>query len=234
VIEDLMLLIDMQQIDSKLFELAARAKTIPKLIEGLESRKGSLDSELKQAEAELEEVRRQRMIKEGELEAAESKLSDVRRALFEIKSNKEYAAAQKEIAFLQDQSAEMEEEVLRLMEEADSLTLSNNEKARKVEEDKRELDAEISKFKHELSEVEDQIAIKKDEKLRLSKRISHEFLSRYDRILSSKGDSAIAFVRADCCEGCFARIPPQRVVEIRRNDSLIECEGCGRILIWKE
>ena len=234
VIEDLTLLMEMQQVDSTLFTLAARAKEIPKLVDGLEASKEGLDTELKETEGALEEARIQRTLKEGELEAAESKLADVRKSLFEIKTNKEYAAAQKEIAFLESQGTEIEEEVLRLMEEADALTESLDQKKVKVKEGKDELDREIAEYRSELSEVEDQIAIKKDEKLRLSKRVSSNFLSRYERILSSKGDSAIAMVSTDCCEGCYARIPPQRVVEIRRNDSLIECEGCGRILIWKE
>jgi predicted nucleic acid-binding Zn-ribbon protein len=229
-----MLLIDLQQVDSKLFEHISRSKAIPKLIEGLEIEKEKLDEGLKRAKESLEEARKERTLKEGELEAAESKLSGVRKSLYEIKTNKEYAAAQKEIAFLKTRSAEIEEDVLRLMEEAEIMAESCKQDALRVREDKDKLDREIAEFRSELSEVEDQIAIKKDEKLRLSKRISPGFLSRYDRILSSKGDSAIAFVKADCCEGCFARIPPQRVVEIRRNDSLIECEGCGRILIWKE
>jgi predicted nucleic acid-binding Zn-ribbon protein len=38
----------------------------------------------------------------------------------------------------------------------------------------------------------------------------------------------------DACGGCFAKIPPQRQVEIRQHKSIITCEHCGRILIsWE-
>jgi len=41
-------------------------------------------------------------------------------------------------------------------------------------------------------------------------------------------------VKRGSCGGCFARVPPQRILEIRQNDKIHHCEHCGRIIISDE
>ncbi|MBQ4215049.1 MAG: hypothetical protein II663_02100, partial [Bacteroidales bacterium] len=41
-------------------------------------------------------------------------------------------------------------------------------------------------------------------------------------------------VQRDACGGCFAKIPPQRQLDVRMRKKIIVCEYCGRILVDKE
>ncbi|MEL6821137.1 MAG: C4-type zinc ribbon domain-containing protein, partial [Calditrichota bacterium] len=59
-------------------------------------------------------------------------------------------------------------------------------------------------------------------------------LRQYERIRKARSGIAVASVQRNSCGGCFAAIPPQRIVEIRSGERLIKCEYCGCILVWLE
>ena len=64
-------------------------------------------------------------------------------------------------------------------------------------------------------------------------RLKKPVLGNYQRIMDAKTDHiAVVPVVRGACGGCFNAIPPQTVVEIRKMNKIIKCEGCGRILVW--
>ena len=97
----------------------------------------------------------------------------------------------------------------------------------------RDLDARASALRSELSRLDDAVAVKRDERLRVATRVDSSSLERYDRILASKGDAALARIVDGACSGCRIKLPPQLVIEVKRSDRIIECQSCGRILFWR-
>ena len=51
---------------------------------------------------------------------------------------------------------------------------------------------------------------------------------------NSRNGLGIVYVQRDACGGCFAKIPPQRQLDVRMRKKVIVCEYCGRILIDPE
>jgi predicted nucleic acid-binding Zn-ribbon protein len=96
-----------------------------------------------------------------------------------------------------------------------------------------DIDGRTDGLRRELADLSDAVAVKRDERLRVSKRVDPPTLSRYERILASKGDSAIADVTEGTCSGCRIKLPPQTVIEVRSGRRLMVCESCGRILFWQ-
>ncbi|MDH4071460.1 MAG: C4-type zinc ribbon domain-containing protein [Ignavibacteria bacterium] len=41
-------------------------------------------------------------------------------------------------------------------------------------------------------------------------------------------------VKRGACGGCFAKVPPQRMLELRQNSRMYHCEHCGRIIVSDE
>ena len=102
------------------------------------------------------------------------------------------------------------------------------------------LAAEIEKTKveqarldKEQEDLREKIAIKNDERKRLVMDMDDALLKRYARIRESKGGLAVTTVNSGACGGCFRRIPPHEMQNLKKDDYIITCEGCGRILIWK-
>jgi predicted nucleic acid-binding Zn-ribbon protein len=80
------------------------------------------------------------------------------------------------------------------------------------------------------TDKEEKSLIKKSTKA--EKFIEDRLLTAYKRIRgSARNGLAVVTVQRDSCGGCFAKIPPQRQLDIRSRKKVIVCEHCGRILL---
>ncbi len=233
MLEQLELLLNLQQIDLELGELIAEGELLPVRIRELEDEKESAKSEVRASEARLEDTRKSRQKLERDLEDQTARLADLESKRLMIKTNEEYAALTHEIDFTKQEISKTEDAALELMEGEAGIKRDLAAAQEAVAARAGEIDAKIAELTSELGRLNDAIAIKRDERLRVSKHIDGSTLLRYDRILSSKGDFAVARIADGACEGCYVRLPPQMVIEVRKADRFIECESCGRILCWR-
>ncbi|MBD3347664.1 MAG: hypothetical protein GF400_00520 [Candidatus Eisenbacteria bacterium] len=231
--EQLELLIELSRIDEGLQELELERESLPSEIAKLEARKQDLRDSIAEREKQLEETARERALQERELEKLSSRLEAEKARRLEIKTNEEYAALSLEIEQTSTRISEAEDTILRALETAEQASSGLAEARREADREIADLDASAAELAAELGRLDDALAVKRDERLRLSKRIDGGVLGRYERILLSKGDSAVAVVSDGICSGCRIKLPPQTVIEVRRRDELIECQSCGRILLWK-
>lgn len=230
--ESLGLLLELQGVDERLRELEGRAASLPSKLEALENEKVAVREQIENGERELEESTKRKQKLDHELEDEGARLADLLSKQLAIKTNEEYAALQHEIDFARRSMSEKEDEILLLLEEIETLGKNLDEARGAAEERGKEIDASVSELRGRVEEIEGAAAVKRDERLRISKRIGKPILDRYERILESKGDAAVAIIVDGACGGCFKRLPPQTLVEVKRSDRLMECQGCGRILCW--
>ena len=52
-------------------------------------------------------------------------------------------------------------------------------------------------------------------------------------IFSRRGGLAVVEIREGICQGCRMRVPPQLFNEIQRNEQVILCPSCQRMLYWR-
>jgi len=65
-----------------------------------------------------------------------------------------------------------------------------------------------------------------------NKKIEDRLLNAFNRIRETyKNGLAVVTIERNSCGGCFAKIPPQRQLEIRQRKRIIQCEHCGRVLV---
>ncbi len=96
----------------------------------------------------------------------------------------------------------------------------------KGETDKADLQKRKAIIEQELSEL-------RAEREKLATQVDAEALARYERILRSKGDTAIVPVQHGNCGGCHLQIPPQLIHNAKNGNELTSCDYCGRILYWQ-
>jgi predicted nucleic acid-binding Zn-ribbon protein len=64
------------------------------------------------------------------------------------------------------------------------------------------------------------------------KFIEDRLLHSYNKIRGSvKNGIGVAQIVRDSCGGCFAKIPPQRQLDIKQRKKILVCEHCGRVLV---
>ncbi len=231
----LKLLVDLQQRDSLILEKRRFIDKVPLRI-------FEVDEPLKKAKLELENIKkkqeaasRKKREKESELAETQEKIRKMKARISDLKTNKEYQAYQKEIEGSEKGIAAVEDVILQLMEEIDAVSKEQKEKEaavnveiNKIDAFKAELDAEAAKNERELASL-------KQERSGMVARIDPEIYKTYMTILLDSGDGvAVTTARNELCSGCDMNIPPQLYVEIRKNQEMLQCPQCRRILYVSE
>lgn len=232
--EEMGLLIQLQRVDTQL----SRFKENEQIqLDKIQSKRAILDeikSKLEVARKQHSQVSKERRDKEIEIETQELQIQKTQSRLKEIKNNKEYQAHLHEIDNLKRGRGALEEAVLLLMDKTEIL---NNEIAVEEKEFKEkelifsdtvlQIDKEISKLHEDREKL-------LEERKKLANQISKKVLSQYEHLLTTRKGVALAGVNGNTCLGCFMNLPPQLVSEVKRNEKILVCSQCYRILYWQE
>ena len=183
--------------------------------------------------AEWSEKDKQRQEKEQLLQEESKKATEKRMRMNRIKNIKELQALQREIDQIKLGNSQLEDELIKLLEEAESYASA----LRAKEEELRQLEAA---WREKQGEIEAQVAgieraVAEASALRqaIATRLNRELIERYELIFSRRGGMAVVTVSDGICQGCYMNIPPQLWNEIIKSDKLILCPSCHRILYSK-
>lgn len=209
-------------------ELPLEVEDLEDEIEGLKTRIENSNEEIKDLRARINELK-------TKIELANEKLNGYKSQLDNVRNNREYDLLNKEIEF---QTLEIELCNKRI-NEAQNAEKNKEEliQRSKVALEERLQDLELKK--NELDEIVTETKAE-EEKLRekaksLEMTIEPRLLTAFKRIRkNSRNGLGIVYVQRDACGGCFAKIPPQRQLDVRMRKKVIVCEYCGRILIDPE
>ena len=227
---DLKQLIRLQSIDLSIQELRARVDKFPGISK-------ALDDKLKSAQAAVDKAKEQgksnqgaRKKLEGEISTLEGKISKYRDQMMSVKTNEEYRALQHEIEHAQQAIRKVEDDILNLMMEAETAQADLKNAEAVLKEDQQKVNAERKQLeeenKRDLSALDSYLAERKG----IAAGLSSDLVSRYERVRKHRGGIGVGPARNEVCEICQVRIRPQVFQEIRRNDSIIACDACQRIL----
>jgi uncharacterized protein len=226
-------LIALQEVEIEIFKAEEGLRELPKEVSEIESiitaRKRSLDS----ADEEIASYEERKAPLEVDLKENQALLDAADARIKRIKTNKEYLAMQREIDLAKKRKADLEEQVLTIMEKIEKKT-SERERIRvSFETDKVILEEKKGKLNTQMKELKAVLAEYKGKDDRLRKIVDKSLLSKYDRIKQSKKGLAVVECLEGVCKGCHMHIQPQLFNELIRGDKLINCPACQRILYVK-
>ncbi len=232
VLPELQALINLQELDREIAGVQQALSRLPQELTLIQEILADLSAAVAAKEAELEELKRRRRDLEAEVADLEEGILASRRRLMEIKSNIEYKAMLKEIAFKEDQRDQKETLVLEVLEqlEAGQKELADL-KARRAEQEEvlqrvsGAVAAESDRLKAEVSTLEER-------RQALLQAVPPPLLKRYEFIRSRRNGNAIAEVQEGVCLGCHMNILPQQFIDLQKGEELLQCPHCQRILYW--
>ena len=209
-------------------ELPLEVEDLEDEIEGLKTRIENTNEEVSQIRARINELK-------TKIELSTNKLNEYKSQLDSVRNNREYDTLNKEIEF---QTLEVELAQKRIKE----AQVAEKAKEELVEQSKQTLDERTQDLEVKKNELDEIVAETKAdvEKLRektknLELQIEPRLLQSFKRIRkNTRNGLGIVYVQRDACGGCFAKIPPQRQLDVRMRKKIIVCEYCGRILIDPE
>jgi len=224
-------LVSIAKMDAELNTCRKEMALLPGKIERVTRSVEKVRKNTEEAATHLDGMSKERRALEKALAESGEKIKKLKTQLMEVKTNKEYTAMLSEIGHTEKGIDEKEERLLMLMDELDQQTVRNQEFMEKSSEEKERLLAEQSGLEDRLRTLQEQMKRLETEKPKILMELDPHTQKRYDRILAKYGDVAVAHIADDACQGCFSRIPPQTVLEVKSNEQIITCQACGRILV---
>ena len=232
--EQIQRLVELQEIDTSIFQLNQEKQNIPNQLKNLESNFEEKKNKLLSLEEKKKLIELKRKGKELEIASKEENIRKFQIQLFSLKTNKEYQAMVREIEGLKAEVSIIEEEVINLLDEIKDLE-------KDIEREKKDLKEEEEKYLEEKKKIEERLNqinqnLEDLEFKRRQKRpeIENKILSLYERILKNRDYLAVIPVINNACKGCNITVTPQVINEIKMNDKIVTCEICNRILYSEE
>jgi uncharacterized protein len=169
-----------------------------------------------------------------EVEVSRTRKRDSESKLQSVKTNDEYRALLKEIEAAKGSMKRWEEAIAHALEEEEAAKRTGATVAGELQLKETAAHEETTRFEQDLSAARLEQRELISQRRELITRLSAPVRNKYERLWSSKGDTAIVRVQLGSCGGCHYNLPPQTVNEVRAGQRLMLCEGCGRILVWTQ
>jgi len=232
---DLEALIRLQQTRDRITSLTTRIESeIPTHIAELETALREVRDRVEEGQSAIEGARKERAHLEFDLRTADEKINKYKAALMQVKTNDEYRAALNEIDYTNRTRSDLETRVLELMEDMDQ----RREELNGLETELQAEDEKIHTDRKVLEEERDGLMAERaaEEKLAadIEDGLSRRLVQAYQRIATVRGGIALARAAKGVCIACNMRLRPAIYQTVKRNERVVTCDSCGRILYYEE
>jgi predicted nucleic acid-binding Zn-ribbon protein len=127
----------------------------------------------------------------------------------------------------------LEEAILVLLDQIEVALKARAEEEQRVRSSEAEALRDTQRKEAELRQLRGRLSELQGARKGRSKDVESSLLQQYLRLLKSRAGLAVAPARDGSCEGCHVALTPQLYNEVRRNEEILTCERCGRILYWR-
>lgn len=170
---------------------------------------------------------------EERLTTVETKMKDRRMRITRIRNDKELGLAKREVDLLKEEGGGVETELVGVLEQAEAATAALVMAEGELGQATAERDTEVAALRETLGRLGE--AIERDQARRdsLIGGVDGDLRRRYEMIFSRRGGVAVVAVQRGTCQGCHMHVPPQLFNQIQRNEQIILCPNCQRMLFWQ-
>ncbi len=235
--EQLYTLLFLQEIDKDIVREEKRQKKLPARIHEIESIKANIEQKVDAEKEKLKELQSKIKRKEMDARSITTKVEKHQDELYGGKTNdiKELKQLQKAIELLIEDRDGIEEDLLVLMDKEDEIKAN----LKKADEELSKVNYQLQQKKEEVSqlekEIEKRIEEKKEKRKEIAGRITDsDLLKRYNMLWDEKEGEVVVEIDGPTCSGCNLSLPSDIIYHLQRDDMLITCPNCNRILVWKE
>ena len=220
----------LSKLDRQLIDLRKKHDELPKTLRQLDETVQENQKALQEAEGQLTALRSRYDARALELKSHAAKIEKYQSQLASVKTNKEYSTILSEITTEKADIAKTEDEMLMLMESIDQqeATIQECRENEALAQKDREL------HKDEISARQEQVGrqLRKitEEREAVTANMPPDVLHQYERILQKRGATAVVPVIDNSCQGCFMKMTPEVQARLLRNDDIIYCKFCSRII----
>ncbi len=229
---DLERLIALQKLDSTADAARRKMAAEPEHELALDAR---LEAKRQQVAAAREQVaanKNARAALDKDVALHQGRLSKFREQGMAVKTNQEYHAIQHEIAFAQTEIKKIEDTTLEKMMEADDQAAALKTAEAQLAAETKAVEAE--RRTGSAAHIEMQATLERiaGERAVVVAGLNKDVLATFERVSVKRNGVAVSEARAGVCTICHVRLRPQVFNNVLRNDSILQCDHCNRILYY--
>jgi predicted nucleic acid-binding Zn-ribbon protein len=229
---DLERLIALQRLDTAADAARRTLASEPEREAALAARLEAAQHRVAAAKARVADNTTARRAIEKDVAVHQSRLSKFREQAMAVKTNQEYHAIQKEIGFAQGEIKSLEDKELEQMLEADELTAALKKADADLAAEQKAIDADRRAMAAEQKELQAAIEQMTAERSTLVAALDPGLLRTFEQIARKRNGVAVAEARDGICTICHVRLRPQVFNTVLKNEQIIQCDSCNRILYY--
>ena len=230
---DLDRLVKLQQLDSTIEDARRKIAAHPQRLAEADARLNTAQQRVADAKDRLKASQDIRRTLEKDAAVFQGRIAKFKDQQAAVKTNKEYQALGHEMETAANELAAVEEKVLVQMMNADDITADIKQAESALAKEQKEIDAEKAALGKELATVEAALAVASESRTTLIAQTDPKLLAIFEQVAKArKGVAICAATRDGLCSACHVRLRPQVFQEVRRNDAIIQCNSCNRILYY--
>lgn len=229
---DLQHLIALQTIDSALHDAERRLAEEPARLKALDTRLDGARTAVDEAKARIAANQAARRDIDKDVVLHQGRLSKYRDQSMAVKTNEEFHAIQHQMAFEQNEIKTHEDRMLERMMEADDLASGLKAAEADLATALREVEAEKRAIAAEHDVLRARVEALRAERTTVVSQISADALGVFDLVAKRRGGIGIAEAKDGICTVCHVRLRPQVFNTVRRNEAILQCDSCQRILFF--
>ncbi|MFJ4470770.1 zinc ribbon domain-containing protein [Streptomyces sp. NPDC089424] len=230
-------LLDVQDLDVRLQQLAHRRKSLPEhaeieslskdlvqlrdLLVAAQTEESDCGREQTKAEQDVDQVRQRAVRDQQRLDSGS------------VTSPKDLENLQREIASLAKRQGDLEDVVLEVMERRESAQERVAELTERVGSVQGKIDDATARRDAAFEEIDGEVASATKEREVVSGSVPADLLGLYDKLRAQQGGIGAAKLYQRTCQGCRQELAITELSEIRKAapDTVVRCENCRRILV---
>lgn len=232
LLEQLKFLIEYQILENKKALLIRNGEETPKRIAELEKEFGQYEAEYLAKKADHEHAKEMHRSLEQAISDLEAKIARSKRRMSEVKTNKEYQAINKEIEEYKKEISARESEILEVMQNIESLSNEVLELEKALEKRKEKLQEDLKVLQAEMDHLKERLDRLEASQKEVEAKLQPDLLRRSHFLFKKQAGIAVAPVENGVCQVCHLNIPPQKFIELQRDETIMSCPHCHRFVYW--
>lgn len=226
-------LIELSKLDKEIDDFGPRIAKVERMLKVSLDKEKELRTQTDTFGADIAEAKLKKAKNEAHLAELSAKLKDLSKKSALVKTAKEIKALQLEEEISKEQCDFANEEIARLDKiielKGQNIALLQEKlslAASEAEEIRQSIDAQIQQIEQERRDIYGKKEV-------LVSQMSQKILTFYQKIRKWAQNSTVVPVHKQACYGCFMRINDKTYASVLKQDDIVTCPHCGRIL-YKE
>jgi uncharacterized protein len=232
VLPDLERLIELQDVESRAAVASKAIADAPGRIAALDALLNSATTTLATAKQALIDNQSKRRSIDKDLISAQQRHEKYKEQVMAVKTNEQLHAMQHQIKAVEDEVGQHEERVLVNMMEADEINAAIKKAEAALKAAQAKVATERALIESEAKIHHATVAECAAARAGLVAAMDNKgALETFQRIAKVRG-TAVARAEGERCTVCQVRLRPAVFSEVRKNDQIVQCDSCNRILYF--